>query len=725
MEKYWDGLQDLEKTQLSSSHILDPRTREQLKMNYSSPMTLSVPSHLERPPSPVDAIERGCDFLTRECQKGFMPKFDAENYKKTLLRPAILAKANYKMMQKTTQNFDLNKLYETEKYQKFWLTTDTVTKIKKEISKLPFISSSDIQAVISRFLEYIASVVRTMKHRNMLENEDKQNKKQLRATMIHFISEAKGARKKAFIYAFQQEFLDLDKLDDSYKEEFQDDIPKYSRDKNRNDSENLNNLDCFIDEKMIEQYSLNCEGMPDAYKMKNYQMNEDQRSKTRKDFKKYINSLPQQLLDGINQIELQKAKSEPILNPKASNYDKVYNSNEDIQDNINDINQHDNIDSKDFSKSNSVHLKYGLNNNELDDDIFNSGDVKNIKHPPTIITIPFERKKVTSTDNPPLISDPEITTHQEVHNDYWNSFDPLDGTRNGDKEFQSISQIRQISSTFQGKYDNCKALDDTLPFKLEYDEIMAAKDQKVSTEQSSRKNNKKERKKKNIKKNESEKAKGPNLIGDIWTTSDLLNHVGNYINSDNEEFEEEEDNYDDFTEINPSNNQIFNHQMTLEAEKRNNDAMAFLKSFNFNKGSKKSNLIVSKLQEIWENLGFSVQQKISLLVKYTSSAEESQKLNEALNFWEMTFDIVSRYNNSYHELKDFINFEAPTSKHVRATCEMFKQQIEICEENVKQIADNLLQTFGDELIINKKKIQQIIPQRHKKMVEMISPYCGG
>ena len=91
----------------------------------------------------------------------------------------------------------------------------------------------------------------------------------------------------------------------------------------------------------------------------------------------------------------------------------------------------------------------------------------------------------------------------------------------------------------------------------------------------------------------------------------------------------------------------------------------------------------------------------------------------------MTFDIVSMYNNSYHELKDFINFEAPTSKHVRATCEMFKQRIEICEENVKQIADNLLQTFGDELIINKKTIQQIIPQRHKKMVEMISPYCGG
>ena len=89
----------------------------------------------------------------------------------------------------------------------------------------------------------------------------------------------------------------------------------------------------------------------------------------------------------------------------------------------------------------------------------------------------------------------------------------------------------------------------------------------------------------------------------------------------------------------------------------------------------------------------------------------------------MTLGIVSRYNKSYQNLKDFIKLEAPTSKNAKATCEMHKQQIEMCEDNVKQIAENLMSTFGDELIINRKKIQQIIPKRHKKMMDMINLYC--
>lgn len=708
MEKYWSNLKDLEKGKSFSGHILDSKTRDYLNMNYSSPLSLPLPSHLERPPSPADAIERGCDFLTREYQKGFMPKFDADNYKKTLLRPALLARANHKMIKKQTQNFDLEKLYETEKYQKFWLTSDTVIKIKKEISKLPFISSLDIKVVIERFLELVASIVRTMKNKKMIENEDKQNKKQLRATMAHFINESKLARKKAFKYAFQQEFLDLDKLDDSYKEEFINDIPKYSRQQNRNISEDIKNFDCSMNEKTIEQYSLICENLPNAYKMTNYQMNEDQRSATRKELKKYINSLPQQLLNGMNQIELQKAQSEPIFN--TTNF---------ISDNENNFeNQLVNFEPENISKPITNRSESQIkNDNNSDNDIFNS---LYLKRSPTVITIPFENKKNIDFDKTEPISNSKSLTQQEIHYDYWNSFDPLDNVREGDSKFETISQIHKISSSFEMNYQNQQDIDASLPFKLEYEEIQEAKNQKISAE-SSRKRNKKEKKKKILSSNE--KSDGPILIGDIWTTSDLLNNIGKSTNNkDEEEEEEEEDNDDSLNEISPSNEEIFNRQLTLESEKRKNDAMAFLKSFKFSKSSKKSSLIVSKLQEIWENLGFSVQQKISLLVKYTSSIEESQRLNEALNFWEMTFNIVLRYNDSYRELKDFIKIEAPTSKNARATCEMFKQQIENCEENVKQIAENLLLTFGDELIINRKTVQQIIPQRHKKMMEMISKY---
>lgn len=708
MEKYWSVFNNFEKDRLSTSHILDSKTREHLNMMYSSPITLPIPPHLERPPSPVDAIEQGCNFLTREYQKGFLPKFDAENYKKTLLRPALLAKAQHKMIQKSTLNFDLEKLYENEKYQKFWLTSNTVLKIKKEISKLPFFSPSDIQVVIGRFLEFVSLIVRTMKHKNLIDNEEKQNKMQLRATMMHFINEAKVARKKAFRYAFQQEFLDLDKLDDLYKEEFKDDIPKYSRQQNRDDQglKNISNFVCSIDEKMIEHLSLNCENLPKSYKMTNYLINEDQRSNTKKELKQYISNLPQHFLNGINQIELQKVQSAPIIN--SSSINRNLKSTDD---------DHDNIDEFNFShKENSK--KYDQNTQNSDSDLLNSCDIKNEKKIPIIITIPFKRKNDISTVDSRIISNPIPQANQDVQYDYWNSFDPLDNVREGNKEFESISQIRKIASSFKGQYENKKELDITLPFKLEYDEIIESKNQKVSSKPSIKQNYKKARKKTIISNNEDEKAKGPTLIGDIWTTSDLLNNV----NNENEDYEEDE------YEILSQNNEIFNkpdgfHQLTLESEKRNNDAKEYLKSFKNSKSTKKSNLIVTKLQDIWEKLGFTIQQKISLLVKYTNSAEESQKLNDALNFWEMTLRIVSRYNKSYQNLKDFIKLEAPTSKNAKAACEMHKQQVEMCEDNVKQIAENLMSTFGDELIINRKKIQQIIPKRHKKMMDMINLYC--
>lgn len=729
MEKYWDGLKDFEKAKPSTNHILNPKTREQLNMMYSSPLTLPIPPHLERPPSPVDAIERGCDFLTREYQKGFMPKFDAENYKKTLLRPALLAKAHHKMIQKNTQKFDLNKLYETEKYQEFWLTSNTVMKVKKEISKLPFISSSDIQVVIGRFLELTASIVRTMKNKNMLDNEDKQNKKQLRATMIHFIKETKVARRKAFRYAFQQELIDLDRLDDAYKEEFKDEIPKYSRQQNRNDqkSKNFNYLDSSIDEKMVEQYSIICEKLPDSYKMKSYQMTEDQQIKNNKEVKKFVNSLPQKILKGITQVELQKAQSEPVIDSNKIN-DELQKEEEKINENNTDdtiyIDQYENLDFEGFP------ILYPSSYKVNDFDILNSCNVQIKKPTPKIITIPREPKKIDMIEEPSENSKEEMMNPQKVHFDYWKSFDPLSNVRSGNKEFESINEIHKISSSFKAIYDHSHDFDTSLPFKLEYDEITSNEAKKIEEEKTSRKTNRKEKKKKrNL--IPTETSKGPTLIGDIWTTSDLLNHTSYNSNTNDtisyftDEEEEEEESFETPIRDNYFNNQDRFRQMTVESEKRNNDAMEFLKTFKLNKNTKKSSLIVSKLQEIWENLGFSVQQKISLLVKYTSSTEESQRLNEALNFWELTFEIVSRYNDSYQNLKDFIRFEAPTSHYAKSTCEMLKQQVESCEENVKQIAENLLATFGDELIIKKKTVQQIIPGRHKKMMDMISPYCGN
>ncbi|OHT06596.1 hypothetical protein TRFO_25343 [Tritrichomonas foetus] len=662
MDSLIETIKDLEKDKTLFKPVLDVQTIDNINMMYGTSKALPMPPSIEAPPSPDRAIENGCIFLKREFEKGFIGRFDSDEFRKSLLRPAIIAKASIQTANKHNQLFDVNKLFEAEPYQKFWLTSETVNNIKKEIStQLPFINRDDVPVVISRFLEAVASHVRVMKHHKMLENEFKQKKKQLRATMMHFITCAGEARKKVFVYAIQQQLLDLDNLNETYQNEFKDVLPKKEETKEKENTTVFRSFDNTIENKILENISDNCDKLPSLYKMTPYQINEEDCMKTKRQFRKYIINLPEKLLIGMAQ------------------------TSRDFQKNLhtNQVKKNDNDD------------------NDSDDKV-----IQNTRNNVNIISIPFNRLKNPRKTCRAMTSSKPLT-EQESHEKYWENYDPL-STRQGEKHDQPLKQLNYAVKSFVPCLPDASQVDIEMPFELEYKPPLENQ---------------------------------PVLIGDIWTTSDLSgtgknrqNEKGNPeedLNEDDQnqykyeyEEEEEEEGDDEFLRKNIENEQrhVPGKVMTIEAARRNKHVLRFLKSYEFSKSSEESESIVGKLQNIWESLGFSVHQKLDILIKYTRTIEDSQRLKEALSFWEMSLDVVNQYDKVYQAMKDFVKYEASSSPHARATCQYMWKDLEANEKNVQQAADHLLRTLNDELVIHRRSAHVIIPERRQKMAELMKPY---
>lgn len=733
MEEVRKTLEELEQSELRNP--IDPQTREYLGLLYGPPNTLQMHKADVRPPSPMHAIEESTKFLNREVKKGFLEPFDIEDYKKKLLRPAIIAQANHLKQRKNVQKFDLEKLYETEQYQKFWLTSNTVSKIKKEITSLPFHNHHDISVVTDRFLESVASIVRVMNHRNMLDNDGKHKKKQLQASMLHFITETYKARVKIIKYTLKQEYLDVSKLSDKLKQEFAEDLIQETSPNDEDDPriQGGKKNDPDQDERILDQITANCAKLPRLYRYTSYRDSEERSYKLAKNYGRLLNKN----LQSKNQSPV---PSKPLTPVKESEQVDGLNSSALLDDEGFPI----------YQEKPQTEKK----------DEFDIGI--EIPKKMQLITIPFARTKKAANQEVVDHSDSFNMPKQELHVNYWKTFDPLHGNRPGDDVNLALEQIHSYSDKFTPDYSKCRNIDYSLPFKLEYEEILESQSVIKKTERA------RKRRRKQIKVNSSSNnfidssqsstqvmSIGPKLIGEIWSTSDLVvpksidqtNYLYAYQDiekdghgTDEEEEEEEADDEafkrlrhnDDFfdDEVDDGTGDLYkpndlseSERAALEASHRNMDAYRFLNSFKFSKNSRTAASIVQKLEEIWNSLGFTVQQKLALLVKYTTAPEETQRLREALGFYENALEGVNQYNKAYQALKDFVKFEADSTTHAETTCHILLKQVENCEENVKQIAAHLINSFGDELIIKKKTISELLPARHKKMMEMIKPFC--
>jgi hypothetical protein len=259
----------------------------------------------------------------------------------------------------------------------------------------------------------------------------------------------------------------------------------------------------------------------------------------------------------------------------------------------------------------------------------------------------------------------------KAHHTFWEAGDPL-GTRDG--EYRDVlGELEALSGSLE-YHDHLEDLDDMrMPFTLECERL--AEQARVA------------------------QIEGDGLRDEIWTTADLDAANAN----------------DRTDELPQAQADAAPHMYSLEAS----EDLKYLLSQNFHSTAigdpeLRADAIQKRLEDIWEALGFSVQQKLALLLKYSTNLEESAKLSNALRFWEQALSVANQYEATYQSYKDMIQLEAKMGTPTRLLDDC-ASQMKAAEDSLMQVASALKSTFGDEFIIRRRKVDELIEEKRQKI----------
>ncbi|EAX95614.1 hypothetical protein TVAG_459630 [Trichomonas vaginalis G3] len=136
--------------------------------------------------------------------------------------------------------------------------------------------------------------------------------------------------------------------------------------------------------------------------------------------------------------------------------------------------------------------------------------------------------------------------------------------------------------------------------------------------------------------------------------------------------------------------------------------------------TKQGEKMFDRLNAIWTKLGFTMGQKLEMAAKYSQNVDESQKLSDAVTYWENAEDIISRYQNTYRSLKDFLKFEiVPPINARHPTLKTLSDELKMIEGTIITFANQMKEMYGDDLILNRRKIVDVIPYREEKLKYLI------
>lgn len=594
--------------------ILDLDTAAYLNIMYASPAQLPLEKELVPPPSPGTTIDKAGEFLLREQRKGFISNFDPVEYKKSLLRPSVVTKAN-------VQPLSAENLVKAESYQEFWINTRTVRTTMNDIETLPFIIKQDIQVIKGKYLEAIASIVRVMKHDGYLET-NKMTKAQLTSTMRSFVEKARQSRHDVLIFTLEGNFLDMKDLPQWLIDECNDSsaCPKpvessIEKTPSRMQIEE-NELQRGVEKKLLDHISEKSRDIPQIYRLSQMSNDAVAREKTFRQTARLIRNMPK------------------IIIPAMSNSSRPQDSEK--IDIVAPLPETDGETGRNFSKTTT-----------------------------RLITVPIKKMP-----KPPVIpipqSPPKEITKMEAYQMYWNDEDPL-------KRIEPPNPLKAIKDSSQPltieKHDFSN-VDVKMPFTLT-----------------------------------SREPQSDNLIlrEGIWNTADLIGRE-----NDGEEEEEDEEKIvakRNRESILRDQSEIMRYMENMEEPEKS--------------GKEDGADIFIKLQKVWDQLGFSIRQKLDLVLKYTKTVEDSQRLKEALNCWELTFDVVQLYQSSYTNIKDFIKLEAKTTKRAKYILNQMKSELTAHEQSLIQISSHLKTAFDDDLIVHRHSVQELIEMRQNKVAKML------
>jgi hypothetical protein len=134
--------------------------------------------------------------------------------------------------------------------------------------------------------------------------------------------------------------------------------------------------------------------------------------------------------------------------------------------------------------------------------------------------------------------------------------------------------------------------------------------------------------------------------------------------------------------------------------------------------SKEGRSVHERLARIWEQLGFTIQQKLDMAVKYSGTVEECKRFADAVAIWEKAYSSVQIYEKAYQELKNLIRIGESSSNKL-AIIERYRAPYVAAETSLIEVVNSLKMQLNDEFVVKRKRAMDLIQLRRVKVQGLI------
>ena len=121
-----------------------------------------------------------------------------------------------------------------------------------------------------------------------------------------------------------------------------------------------------------------------------------------------------------------------------------------------------------------------------------------------------------------------------------------------------------------------------------------------------------------------------------------------------------------------------------------------------------------RLKKIWDQLGFSVTQKLEMAVKYSNISDDYGRFLNAVQKWEDAFQTFEDYDSAYRDLKDFLRNSSARTDKAHAFRQL-KSNFETAETAVRETAALMKAQYDDDLVMRRKLATDLCDSRKFKM----------
>lgn len=302
------------------------------------------------------------------------------------------------------------------------------------------------------------------------------------------------------------------------------------------------------------------------------------------------------------------------------------------------------------------------------------------KHKTSIVGMPAKWKPPVIEEKPQeeeVIYDPV-----ELQNLYWKMSDPLKKKRQGELQSTTLEQLNILTDPVSIDFKGISEDDYPLPFALQSVSPPLQPPQPLTPTNTIQKKRKQNRNDVDVSPSEDELDVCP------LTTEEKIHQLAMAYQS--------ELSYDVHRQTSEDVSYLLSH--TSEVLRENGGAD-----------------VHERLNAIWDRLGFSIQQKLDVMIKYSSNTDESNKLTEAIEFWEKAESTIASYDHAYQDIKSFLQMEAATHPHKNIAYSQLEDVLIEAEHNILQISQKLKTLFGDELVLRRRKATDLMQTRRMKI----------